>query len=40
MHHFVMGKGEDKILGKAVEQPKGQQVMVIVPMDRVLAEIG
>ncbi len=40
MHHLVMGKHQNKILMKCVQQRKGNHVVMVLSMDRILGSIG
>jgi hypothetical protein len=39
MHHFVMRKGQDEVLGKRVHAAKAELLVVIFAMDRVVRQI-
>ena len=39
VHHLVVGKGQQEILGEGVHQPEGELVVVIVPVHRLAGHV-
>src|SRR5690606_15678148 len=40
MHDFVVAEGQNEVLAEGIDQPECHLVVVVTPVDRILADIG